>query len=129
MIDLSPSAGRLSTSTFDDAGNDIAPCILPRMHIWLHLEHERLMLGREALLFQGFPINRMLEKLSEMPERLSQDLAGNAVALPVSLALLMATIFSVSWKDTDEAVDYEPASSCEEVQDALALLGIVGNFT
>ena len=65
------------------------------------LEKERLMVGREALLFQGFPINCMLEKLSEMPEKLSQDLAGNAVALPVSLALLMGTIFSVSWKDTD----------------------------
>ena len=36
MIDLSPSAGRLSTSTFDDAGNDIAPCILPNMNMWLH---------------------------------------------------------------------------------------------
>ena len=87
------------------------------------------MLGREALLFQGFPINRMLETLSETPERLSHDLAGNAVALPVSLALLMATIFSVSWKDTGAAVDGKPVSSREEVQEALALFGIVCNCT
>ena len=58
-------------------------------------------LGREALVLQGFPsqgptLSKLIESFSEVQ---MADLAGNMVSTPVMLAIAMATISAVSWKD------------------------------
>ena len=80
----------------------------------------RLQLGREALLFLGFPLQHIQPLLDRTSEALLQDLAGNAMALPVLLAILMSTFASVSWRTGASAAD-APASSTEEVTAALAM--------
>jgi hypothetical protein len=63
-------------------------------------ETPRLLLGREALWLQGFPI---LEKsvapvLEDESESFLTDLAGNMVSTPVLLALLLSTMSALSWR-------------------------------
>ena len=60
MRDLSQSINRANAFTWKaEAGKHIAPTMLPKMNLWLEpvppRNAARLMLGREALLFQGFP--------------------------------------------------------------------------
>ena len=99
MIDVRPSLSRLSTSTHDEyCAQEIAPCIVPDQRLWLHIETPRPMLGREAMLFQGWPISSV-EFRPWMTDSLLYGLAGNAVACPVMLAILMATISAISITD------------------------------
>ena len=62
----------------------------------------RILLGRESLALQGFPID-VLDKMGTSPnkdylkEALLGDLAGNMVSTPVMLATVMATMAAVSW--------------------------------
>ena len=63
-------------------------------------ETPRLLLGREALWLQGFPI---LEKsvapvLEGESESFLTDLAGNMVSTPVLLALVLSTMSALSWR-------------------------------
>ena len=55
----------------------------------------RCLLGREALVLQGFPVDD--ERISES---FLQDLAGNMAATPVLLALAAATVSSLTWRRT-----------------------------
>ena len=71
-------------------------------------------------LFLGFPLQHMQPLLDRTSEALLQDLAGNAMALPVLLAILVRTLASVSWRTGASAAD-APASSTEEVTAALAM--------
>ena len=114
MIDVRPSASRLSTSTYDEyCQQELAPCIVPDQRLWLHIETPRPMLGREAMLFQGWPIS-LVAPAPWVTDSLLYGLAGNAVACPVLLALFMAAATVVStiatgavtmdpWNDEDEA--------------------------
>ena len=69
MRDLSQSIFRADASTWkSDIGMHVAPTMLPRMQLWLepcglHVKGARLMLGREALVFQGFPVLPFLTAL------------------------------------------------------------------
>ena len=58
MVDVHPSMGRERVSVqYGDVGQ-ISPCILPHQMMWLHFEdrEHRPMLGKESMLFQGWPI-------------------------------------------------------------------------
>ena len=125
MIDVRPSAARLSTSTRDEyCQQEIAPCIVPDQRLWLHIETPRPMLGREAMLFQGWPISSVAFA-PWMTDSLLYGLAGNAVACPVLLALLMATASAVSTMDTEVVADV-PWSNDDEDEQSAALLLLAG---
>ena len=83
----------------------------------------RLLLGRESLLLQGLTISKVPSLLESTPESLMQDLAGNAMALPVVLAVAMATFAVVSWAAV-AAADLPPASAAD-VEEALEVLELV----
>ena len=131
MIDLMPSPTRVSASTEDTRNVDVmlAPCILPSQLLWIHRDdnsQQRLLLGQEAMLFQGWPIGfiNCVESTS-LTNTFLQDLAGNATSPPVLLALVLAIFYSVSWKSQDidgllEAAMPEAASDAD-VDEALAL--------
>ena len=114
MIDINPSIGRQCISAFDDlTGREIAPCIVPKQLIWLHVpgrEVPRIMLGAEAMLMQGWPVLQLLE--GDVPlwvsDNLLSSLAGNCVSPPVLLALFLATVEGIFWiKPQQDHVDDE----------------------
>ena len=156
MRDLSQSINRANAFTWKaEAGKHIAPTMLPKMNLWLEpvppRNAARLMLGREALLFQGFPALLFLERLETFQaqaeaaglvaqaaqqsntkplvkrakhphqvneridfrkqdllltwrptETLMQDLAGNAMSLPVVMTMLQCAFVAVNWQSAGE---------------------------
>ena len=77
------------------------------------------MLGREALLFQGWPAS-LLDDDDAVNDRLLGDLAGNAVSLPVQLALVLSTICALPWRTA--LTDMPSPSTNDDVEAALQLL-------
>ena len=125
MIDVHPSISRLSTSTFDEQLGVLSPCILPGQALWLHLQDQqpRPMLGKESMLFQGWPISQV--RLDPwITNKFLQDLAGNGVALPVLLALLTSAFMAMTWTE-EENITELLSSSSRDVQDALELLNLL----
>ncbi|CAJ1377376.1 unnamed protein product [Effrenium voratum] len=150
MRDLSQSIARANAATWKAEDNKhLAPTMLPKMNVWLepagHRKVARLMLGREGLLFQGFPALLFLEMLDAFQaassaagivshgaqhsgsksgpkkskkqsgertdfrpkdllrtwrptEVLMQDVAGNAMSLPVVMTMLQCAFASVNWR-------------------------------
>ena len=91
--------------------------------LWLHLpgDEERLLLGREALMIQGFPICRVDAANGAVPERFLQDLAGNAMTLHVLLAVVQSAMAALAWKkDGSQARKLVAKAECDS---AYALLG------
>lgn len=108
--DLSQSIMRVNSNTWkQDASKHVMSTVLPKMALWCEAQG-RLVLGREALLMQGFPVKPFLEILAAhmeaMPlaqqwhpsEALMMDLAGNAMALPVVLAMVQCALAALNWK-------------------------------
>ena len=79
-------------------------------------ESSRIALGRETLLLQGFPTSRV--PIDAFPESLLQDLAGNAMAVPVVLAVLMASFCAIHWRDA--TAEDAPAATQADVDVSLA---------
>ena len=111
--DLSQSIARVNFQSWDkETGTHTTQTILPKSVCWIGSdENSRVMLGREALTFQGFPAIPFLQKLEEHAEEfklstwrpsesLMQDLAGNAMSLPVLLAMLQSAFAAISWSKT-----------------------------
>jgi len=88
--------------------------------LWLHIpgDEERLLLGREALMLQGFPVCRAGPHKDEVPERFLQDLAGNAMTLHVLLAVVQSAMAALTWK-TGEPTQH--ISAKDELDSAYAL--------
>ena len=100
---LSQSVGRINArSTKEELGREVAPTMLPGHMIWVESQ-QRLLTGEEALIMQGFPILRLQAKVVSLPEEVStqgflRDLAGNAMAFPVVLAIFQAGLASLPWR-------------------------------
>ena len=123
MIDLMPSIGRYPTTSVIDESRELAPCILPKQLLWMHLDEPRPMLGIEAMMLQGFPISKVTMQ-PWMANSLLQCLAGNAVACPVMLALAMSTIVAITWHGNNMPQTHRNSSE-EDVQSALDLLAMI----
>ena len=75
---------------------------------------------------QGFPVTPFLELVQEhmqsLPlaeqwfpsENLMMDLAGNAMALPVVLAMLQCALVALNWKDGAQSLQVNPLSHSED---------------
>ena len=110
---LSQSVGRAHGNTLQDSGKHVAPTMLPGQVLWAESQ-ERLLTGVEAMILQGYPIMPLLEKLKangQVQVRLKEnftesfltDLAGNAMALPVVLAIFQAGMAAVGFKQCVQA--------------------------
>jgi len=120
LVNLAPSIARMSASQHYD-GCEISACILPTQTLWVHHPTmERIVLGREALMFQGWPV-ALLPDDNLMTNKLMEDLAGNGVSLPVLFALILSTCCAIEWQTEDEA-ETVAASTTEDVEEALKLL-------
>ena len=96
----------------------MAPCVLPSQVLWLHIpgDEERLLLGREALMWQGFPVCRA--DADSVSERFLQDLAGNAMTMHVLLAVIQSAMAALTWAGKPA----HAVSEKEELDSACALL-------
>ena len=103
LRDVSQSLGqaRLSTRSAEDSRH-CACAMLPSQMLMVFAPDQpfRLLLGREALVLQGFPSQdpTLSELIDSFPESQMADLAGNMVSTTVFLAMAMAAISAVSWK-------------------------------
>ena len=72
LRNISQGITRLTSSSFsEDLQVHIAPAMLPSQLLWISRPNVpgRLMIGREALLLQGFPIASVQRLVDERPER------------------------------------------------------------
>lgn len=149
---LSQSIGREYSMSFcKETKKHVAPTMLPGQLFFLDLlKPPRLMLGQEALLFQGFPALGFLSSVEEegvnvfeeleerdvgskkrkrlgqprkwLTENLMSDLAGNAMALPVLLAIVQSAVASLLFRPGSDT------ASAEQTADALSALGVLSGF-
>ena len=120
-ITLDQSADRSrQSSRWQDGTTILAPCLLPRQVLWLHVpgDEERLLLGREALMIQGFPLCKVGKHADEVSERLLQDLAGNSMTLHVLLAVVQSAMAALPWKKNGSSAK---SAAKEERDSAYAL--------
>ena len=90
IVDLNPSPDRNRNSKPHEHGSGhLAPCMLPKQLLWTHKPegHERLFLGWESMLVQGFPVGRV-PYAEEVPDGFLQDLGGNMMTTLVALAVV-----------------------------------------
>ncbi|CAE7493136.1 ageIM, partial [Symbiodinium necroappetens] len=134
---LSQSVGRINFNSLRDDGTHLGPTMLPGQLLWTTLaKPHRLLTGYEAMLMQGFPIESCIERLDQEAyvvrasqatskekafptDALLQELAGNAMALPVLLAFAQSGLAAV-WLRAPEMESN--ASSVEVALDAMLLM-------
>ena len=118
---LSQSLGRVHGNTLQPkTGKHIAPTMLPGQVLWTESQ-KRLVTGPEALNFQGFPALPFVEPLHaanrlEFSHNFMTDLAGNAMALPVLLAILQAGLASI-YLEPDKNVEMDSCETDQEGQE------------
>ena len=109
--DLSQSIARANVVTeHEGVAGHCLPTILPKMLLWCEQEG-RVWLGREALMCQGFPVIPFLAAVeaAKRPqawtpsEALMGDWAGNAMSLPVVLAILQSLFTALSWQEEEKS--------------------------
>ena len=103
MADVSQSLARIRFSLYPEApgtGSIVAPTMMPEQIIWIsdRVYGSRLLLGREALMLQGFPVQKVIDLVNDTSEHNLQSLAGNSFGFTVVLALLMSTFAAVDWR-------------------------------
>ena len=130
---LSQSLGRInSASHAKDTGKEVAPTMMPSQQLWVE-SRDRLLTGYEALIMQGFPIipyyNKQLQTLflsdSLDAQGFLHDLAGNAMALPVVLAIFQSGLASVPWLVEPSAEESGEEEEQEEDGDVAIALAAV----
>ena len=135
---LSQSVGRVNTITLQSDGKHLAPTMLPGQILWTQLARPspRLLSGFEALLMQGYPIEPCLTRLEHegflvTPDQATskkkafpadhflQDIAGNAMAMPVLLGICQAAL-AATWVQPRELAS--TAVSVQTAMDAMLML-------
>ena len=107
--DLSQSIARINSNSLNEnTGQHVCPTLLPKMELWIDNftgSSSRLLLGQEALMLQGFPVQVFLAALERHDDdewrptqSLMLDLAGNAMPLPTVLAMLQAGFCALNWR-------------------------------
>ena len=143
---VSQSLGREHSMSFcAETKKHLAPTMLPGQLLFVELlKPPRLMLGQEALLFQGFPACPFLALVEEkhidmheqpskvsrrkrssepkkwLTEALMTDLAGNAMAL---LAIAQSAIASLLFRPSSSAATAEETADALSALDVLSALG------
>ncbi len=99
--DMSQGVARMAYPEFQKEGVSVAPTILPGQSLWLEAGScSRLVLGRESMMWQGFPILQFLEASEFVyPEPFLQNLAGNAMSLLTLLAIVQSATVSLDFNN------------------------------
>ena len=133
FFNVSQSVMCVHTASFNkDTGKHLAPTMLPSQVLFMELvKPARLLLGREALIMQAFPVKLFLQAFEEygfepskhplpdvsagtskrkrqrttdkpwLTEAFMTDLAGNAMSLPVLLAVLQSVVCALDLRSVE----------------------------
>jgi len=122
---LSQSVGRAHGNTLQESWRHVAPTMLPGQIPWSESQ-SRLVTGAEALIFQGFPVLRLIENMqatgqdqkgasnkAHFSDSLMTDLAGNA------MALFFLRFYKLAWRHclSPEESDDDNDKSLQEGED------------
>ena len=97
--DVGQTCFRTRLSSIDSEGRHRSFTVTPGQVALVFQAHEepRLLLGEEAMVLQGFPIAKVSDLVERTSNHVMADLAGNMVAVPVLLALMMAAVACAQW--------------------------------
>ena len=105
-VDVSQSISRLCHGVAASDGRMLAPTLLPGTQLWL-TRLERLMVGQEACLVQGWPLTEPAwaarADASGESSAFFAGLAGNAFPATVFAALMTGFIFGTEWQAVPSA--------------------------
>ena len=127
--DIGQSIESIGKTTID-GGKLLAPTLIPGSKIWLMfgqkrtdpkgaMKEERLLLGEEMMMIQGFPVTR-ISRRDIFDQNFYADLAGNSFSGTVILAMLASLVAATPWVQDDGD---EEISSSADVAAALAAAG------
>lgn len=87
--------------------------MMPEQQVLLTFESRppRMLIGRESMLMQGFPLAKVQKLVETTEECVMMQLAGNMMATPVLLALLMSMFDCLVWKESSGACVQEDADN------------------
>ena len=100
---------------------------MPHQKLWIHNPdgQERLLLGREALVLQGFPVRLVEEQLDQQTDAFQHDLAGNAMSFLVLLAVAQSGFASLNWRQQSVPDEDLGAISLPDADEAVGLQGMM----
>ena len=131
MIDVDQSPERTYKSSIINDGPfrsiTLAPCMMPHQKMWIHRPdgQERLLIGREALVLQGFPVRLVEEQLDKTSDAFHLDSAGNAMSFLVLLAVAQSAFASLHWRKQSELDQALGSISLPDADEAVGLLGMM----
>ena len=105
----------------------IAACMMPHQKMWAHTPdgEERLLLGREALVLQAFPVALVEEQLDQVSESFQHDLAGSAMSFLVLLAVAQSGFASLNWRKQSVMDEDLGSISLPDADEAVGLLDLM----
>jgi site-specific DNA-cytosine methylase len=123
--DIGQSTSRVRYSQRSEDGSFIAFCQMPGQVAWIEplVGEQRLQLGRESLLLQGYPIAKVPRLVEKTSERVMQEIGGNMMAATLPLAVLQALFIALPWRQIPFTSDRTEACSEQDVEIAMALFG------
>ena len=128
LRDISQSTSRIRYSRCTDVHHTTAMCMMPGQVVWVdpdlmpcnRVAVPRLMLGRESLMLQGYPLIQIQKLVACTSELVMTQIAGNMMSSAVPLALLMSLFASLPWSsNADKVLD---TCNADEVEAALSLV-------
>ena len=128
MREISQSISRVryskKRSAPDQPDKEIACCMMPQQCMWLYGDGKlgRLMLGREGLIIQGYPVASVPCLVEKTAEGTMMSIAGNMMASTVPLAIVMAAFAALPWADSSAAPLTTTEDQCD---DALKVFDLV----
>ena len=128
LLDVDQSIERtFRSTTINDGAIAIAPCMMPHQKLWVPTPNggERLLLGREALVLQGFPVRLVEEQLDKQTDAFQHDIAGNAMSFLVLLAVAQSAVASLHWRKQSELDQDLGSISLPDADEAVGLLGMM----
>ena len=117
--DIGQSIWRLRDHREESPGVFAVPCVMPKMKQWDYVKN-RMYIGTELLLIQGFSVAKMQQLLGATPQRLQADLAGNVFAPTVVMSVLSGVVFGTLWGSDDDGNQVETTTT--ETADAMSVL-------
>ena len=116
---------RYTTQGSETGGVPLAMCCqMPAQVIWLDQpgRQERLMLGREALLFQGYPTAKIPNVMKRNTESTMGGIGGDMFATPIVLAIVQSLFASLDWHPV--SLRQAQTSSQADVESALSAFAL-----
>jgi site-specific DNA-cytosine methylase len=130
--DLNQSIQQRANTTMHSSAQVVCPSIMPSMKLWIstppHWSNQRhgLMLGYEAMLAQGWPVNdpRFREIVNDHSNAFLQDLGGNMFPTTCCAAVLISMVLSLRFADSieAEAEDHADHTTGDDVAEAILMM-------